>query len=324
MLSVRKIFIWFLISAFHYSYQHAAMGLCLHPMTRASQIRLQALQQHRRGGSQRIVGLLECKSGTNHHHHHLYPWSSLGGDAALLGPPPQNEVLSKFLQRAIVTLPAWLVISPQFYYLFQERKQHVNAADLPYGPRWAIANAATDLSGTWIPIITSEFQTAFDAFASTCCDLSFLRRKLVVQFLGKTSEIIHQTQRGRHLEIVSANPVGQWNRTLVASGTTSTDQTNSTTTTTSTSSRFFFQPILQTVQDPEGNSVHMEAWWEDAGTVHRSWLRGKVDGVFESSRYLESPNVMVCESTFHPSSSGHSQRQKEKVSVVWRYNRADV
>jgi len=354
-------------------HRHHVMALvCLQPLTASSQLRLQTLERMRGSTSQSTAAaaggsswLLDCTRRTTMASKEEQPqqhtpslsllgdgasYSNMSSEAAGSHDDFWPAAVEKFLSNLEhATRTAWLKLSPEFFDLFQQRAAEYlsssssSSANDPYGPRWAIANTGIDLSGTWIPIVTSDFKQAFDSFLSTCCGqfYPYFRRKIMVNFLGLTKEVIQQHQMGRTLEIVSSNPVGQWNRTLVASGTRSSrkgGRTNRSTTT--TTDAMFFVPIYQTVQDPEGDMVEIEAWWENGGTVHRSWLRGiphatssntnhkdknkhkvKANGIFESRRYLESRNVLVCESTFHPSTT--ASRSIQMARVVWRYSRAN-
>ena len=79
-----------------------------------------------------------------------------------------------------------------------------------------------------------------------------------------------------------------------------------------------------TIKDPDGDIVQVEAWWEQEGTVHKSWLRDKPSvygGAFETSRYMESENVLVCESKFHPSSTAPASKKFKYGHVIWKYKR---
>lgn len=104
-----------------------------------------------------------------------------------------------------------------------------------------------------------------------------------------------------HTLKVATNPAGNWNRTLVAS-----DSAN---------------PLNTTIIDPDGDAVQVEAWWEDDGTKHKSLLQGKPrveGGVFETVRYLESEDIMVCESSFLPPASS---KKFKYGSVIWKFDR---
>lgn len=83
-----------------------------------------------------------------------------------------------------------------------------------------------------------------------------------------------------------------------------------------------YEPFYTQFKDPDGDSVQVEAWWEQDGTVHKSWLRNKprvLGDELESTRYLESANVLVCESLFHPPPDSHPKFQQARI--VWRFQR---
>lgn len=127
-------------------------------------------------------------------------------------------------------------------------------------------------------------------------------RKVVVNGIAYQKEVIRQLHDGVHLEIVATNPVGNWNRTLIAS-----DELN---------------PFNVTITDPDGDEVKLEAWWEENGTRHKSFLRGKPNldgGIFETVRFLESDNVLVCESSFHPNPC--TIPKFKYGHVVWKFQR---
>jgi hypothetical protein len=139
-------------------------------------------------------------------------------------------------------------------------------------------------------------------------------------------EHVQQLQRGRELDIVSANPAGRWHRTLVASEDNAIDS-----------------PFNVTIVDPDGDSIQVEAWWEQHGTRHRSWLRGKPNlygGFIQTIRYLQQeepqddnaddnnkndnsppPTFMICESTFHPHPQAPPSKNFQPGRVVWKYQR---
>jgi hypothetical protein len=176
--------------------------------------------------------------------------------------------------------------------------------DPPVGSRWAISNNTTNLSGKWKPIITSAFKKEYDQYLSNCSQ-PFVFRNLCLNFVGLTREEIKQ--QGRELRIKGTNPVGVWERTLVSSGSDSYNEE--------------YEPINSTFKDPDDETVYVESWWQDEGTVHKSWLRGKprvCGGHFESTRYLEDEDILVCESVFHP--NGAPKRFSPAV-VKWRFRR---
>ena len=155
-------------------------------------------------------------------------------------------------------------------------------------------SSTTDLSGTWKPIVTSKFKDQYDEYLLNCSQ-SFVFRKIVVNGIGLQKEIIHQHEND--LQIIATNPAGDWERTLIHN-----------------------EEI--TIVDPDGDCVKVESAWEEEGMVHRSWLRGKPrvhGGVFDTRRYLESDNVLVCESNFIPSKGGDDRFKFGHV--IWRFER---
>eukprot|EP00581_Thalassiosira_minuscula_P005987 CAMPEP_0183735868 /NCGR_PEP_ID=MMETSP0737-20130205/47784_1 /TAXON_ID=385413 /ORGANISM="Thalassiosira miniscula, Strain CCMP1093" /LENGTH=285 /DNA_ID=CAMNT_0025969725 /DNA_START=118 /DNA_END=971 /DNA_ORIENTATION=- len=161
--------------------------------------------------------------------------------------------------------------------------------------RQSTAADDVDLSGTWKPIVTEQFKEEYDDYLLNCSQ-SFMFRKVVVNGIGYQKESIRQLNDGVDLEIIATNPAGNWNRTLVASVES--------------------QPLNVTITDPDGDVVQVEAWWEENGTRHKSLLRGKPrvkGGVFETVRYLESEDVLVCDSSFFPAPSSSSKFKYGRV-----------
>ena len=96
-----------------------------------------------------------------------------------------------------------------------------------------------------------------------------------------------------------------WERELVSSG---ADEENEE-----------YEPALIPIVSADEEDVYSEAWWENKGTVHVSWLRGVKKyggGSFESRRYLDGQDVLVCESTFFPDDSART-----KAKITWRFKR---
>jgi hypothetical protein len=169
--------------------------------------------------------------------------------------------------------------------------------------RQSSAASHVDLSGTWRPIVTPEFKQEYDQYLLNCSE-SYMFRKVIVNGISLQKESIRQLDDGAQLQIVASNPVGNWNRTLVASA----------------------EPTNVTIKDPDGDVVQVEAWWEQEGTVHKSWLRDKpriLGGAFETARYLESENVLVCESRFHPSPTTSASKNFKYGHVVWKFKREE-
>jgi hypothetical protein len=164
--------------------------------------------------------------------------------------------------------------------------------------RSAVAAANIDLTGHWKLVVTEDFKAEYDKYL-TLLGQPFLVRSVALGIIGLTTEETIQTNQGRNLEIKGRNVRGVWDRTLVASE----DATMTT-----------------SIVTADGEPVEAEAWWEEQGTVHRSWLRGVKKyggGAFESKRYLQdNGNTYVCESTFHPDDVA-----REKARVTWRFHR---
>lgn len=173
------------------------------------------------------------------------------------------------------------------------------------GDRWAVSSPKVDLSGKFVLINSKDFQKEYDVYLADL-DQPTLVRTIAVKIIGSTSEEMKQTDDGRTLFIRGRNPRGVWDRDLIASG---SDEKSTE-----------FNPILTPLVTLDGDKVVAEAWWEEDGTVHRSWLRGGKKyggGDFESRRYLEDDgNVYVCETTFHRTGT-----REGKASVTWRFRR---
>jgi hypothetical protein len=194
----------------------------------------------------------------------------------------------------------------------------------PRGTRWAMAANTSQLSGNWRPIVTPAFRKTYDEYLQNCSE-PLLPRKLITSLLHTTREVIDHN--GRNLTITSTNPAGTWSRTLVSSGAENT-----------VNNKDEYDVVLSEIIDPDKESVTVESWWEDHGTVHRSVLRGKSrvrGGTFETLRYLEKndssssrdtvidegnkvDDILIVESFFHPSPESQGFRNGH---VQWRYER---
>ena len=185
----------------------------------------------------------------------------------------------------------------------------------PEHERWAVASSAVDLSGDWTIIADDRFRKQYNAYLANL-GFGFVLRNVALGVIGTTTEHTRQTADGRHLLIRGKNPRGVWERTLVASGYPDFDTHSSLT------ESVHYEHRKVTVQTADLEAVEAEAWWEDGGTIHRSWLRGGTKyggGDFESYRYLEEGSngqVLVCRSIFHP-----NDKSKPRAEVVWRYKR---
>lgn len=222
----------------------------------------------------------------------------------------QSDILNKDSSSSktaeILTLPEQVSTDPA---LASIEATLDTTANTPQGPRWAVAAAATDLSGTWKPMITPAFKEAYEKYLINCGEGLFFR-KAILAAIGLGKEIYEQRDKGRELLITGVSPVAKWGRTLVASGTEA--------------GKLDYEPIFTSFRDPDGDLVQVEAWWENEGTVHKSMLRGKarvLGGEFESRRYLlpDDDSILVCESIFHPPPGDHPKFQKDQVE--WRFQR---
>ncbi|KAL3796369.1 hypothetical protein ACHAW5_001695 [Stephanodiscus triporus] len=176
--------------------------------------------------------------------------------------------------------------------------------------RWAMSAPNVDLSGEWTLIADDAFKQEYDAYLKQL-GFSGITRKVACSLISRTAEITKQSDNGRKLFLKGINPKGEWERLLTASGypdfdTDSKDSSH----------------VKTSIKTADAEDVDAEAWWEELGTKHRSWLRGGKKyggGDFESLRYLEegsNGSVLVCVSTFHPNDAS-----KEKAVVTWRFKR---
>ena len=188
----------------------------------------------------------------------------------------------------------------------QHRVEGTATTNMPIGPRWAVAADTTDLSGNWRPIVSTEFKDQYDEYLKNCTQSGFFR-KVVLSTLGLIEDEIRQS--GQNLTMISKNPAGSWTRTLVSSGAEVNQQE--------------YVPIQVTITDPDKDKVQVEAWWEQEGSVHRSFLRLKPrvkGGEFETLRYLENDNVLITESIFHPPKEPNRGAFKPGY-VKWKFKR---
>jgi hypothetical protein len=175
------------------------------------------------------------------------------------------------------------------------------------GDRWAVAAQGTDLSGHWNikPFVTADFKKEYDHYLKMLGQPSIVR-SVAVSIVSMTTEETIQTKQGQELMIRGKNVRGIWERTLLASG--------------AERSKSDFEATRTPMITCDSEHVEAEAWWEQGGTVHRSWLYGIQrygGGSFESLRYLENNGqVLVCESIFHP-----NDKNRDKASITWRFQR---
>lgn len=88
----------------------------------------------------------------------------------------------------------------------------------PVGERWAIAGNGVDLSGKYRVIVTEEFKKAYDEYLASLGQ-PLIVRTVALGIIGRTTEELSMTEKGKYLLIRGTNARGIWDRTLVASGT---------------------------------------------------------------------------------------------------------
>lgn len=177
----------------------------------------------------------------------------------------------------------------------------------PTGSRWAVSAPGIDLSGKWKIIATEEFKDAYDKYLKRLGQPSIVR-SVALSIVDMTTEEVTQSDEGRSLCIKGKNLRGIWDRTLVASGSDYGSEHGD-------GEEHMRVPLV--TADKE--KVDAESWWEANGTVHISWLRGVKKyggGDFESRRYLENDDKLICESEFHP-----HRGDKEKAFIQWTFER---
>jgi len=171
--------------------------------------------------------------------------------------------------------------------------------------RWAVAAPSVDLSGNWTIITTDSFKKSYDRYLALLGQ-PLIVRSVALSIVGLTTEETRQSEGGRKLWIRGKNARGVWERTLTASGADSDAAIND------------FTPVLTPIVTIDAEKVESEAWWENNGMVHRSWIRGVTKyggGDFEAIRYLEQDGkVFVCETTFHPNDA-----RRDKPQVTWKF-----
>lgn len=187
---------------------------------------------------------------------------------------------------------------------FRSFKEMLLAKPATNGETKALRSAtthSTDLSGKWQLVVSEDFKTNYDDYLHRLGQPSIVR-SVALSIIGMTSEETVQSDEGRELKIRGRNMRGNWERVLKASPGD--------------------RPLVIPIITADNETVQSECWWEDNGSVHRSWLHGVQKyggGNFESRRYLEDEGqTLMCESTFHP-----LDQSKEKASVVWKFKRVD-
>lgn len=170
--------------------------------------------------------------------------------------------------------------------------------------RTAVAAPDVDLSGNWSMIISESFKKDYDEYLKKLGQ-PLIVRSVALGIVGMTTEETIQTNKGRELQIRGKNARGMWERTLYTSQGAAKED---------------YIPLVTDIVTADAETVSSEAWWEDGGRIHKSWLRGGSKyggGDFESKRYLENDGkVLVCESVFHP-----NDKTREKAQVTWKFLR---
>jgi len=161
------------------------------------------------------------------------------------------------------------------------------------------AASSVDLSGDWAMIDSEEFKQEYDEYLRRLGQ-PIIVRGIALGIIGLTTESTEQRDQGRELFIRGTNARGVWERTLCSSTAE--------------------EPLEIDVVTADAEIVKAEAWWEDDGKVHVSWMRGVSKyggGDFASRRFLEQGGkVLVCETVFHP-----NDVTREKAKVTWKFLR---
>lgn len=184
--------------------------------------------------------------------------------------------------------------------------------DMPSGDRWAIAAPGVDLSGKWELIVTDAFKVEYDKYLAGLGQPKIVRSvALSGPVIGQTMEELIQIDGGKSLLIRGKNIRGTWDRTLIASGSTKCSPD--------------FEPLITPIPTVDQEIVQCEAWWEDEGKSHVSWMRGVTmytGGSFYSKRYMEEKeneddeDVYVSEGFFE-----FDDPKKERNVLTWRFRR---
>ena len=184
--------------------------------------------------------------------------------------------------------------------------------ETPSGDRWSVAAPGVDLSGKWELIVTNDFKKQYDKYLAGLGQPRIVRSvALSGPVIGQTMEELIQIDQGHSLIIKGTNVRGTWDRTLVASGSTKTSAT--------------FEPLITPIRTVDQELVDAEAWWEDEGKAHVSWMRGVTmygGGSFYSKRYFEEKEneddetVYACEGFFE-----FNDPKKENNELTWRFRR---
>ena len=190
----------------------------------------------------------------------------------------------------------------------KESETELATAKLPKGTRWSISAPHIDLTANWKIVVNDQFKEDYDKYLKNLGQPALVR-SIAVSIVELTTEEIIQGDQGRTLCIKGKNLRGVWERTLLSSGSDGDNGFDE-------NSQEHDQIDLITA---DKEKVKAEAWWEEEGTVHRSFLRGVKKyggGDFESRRYLEDDGqTLVCESMFHPNDG------EGKATVKWTFTR---
>lgn len=184
--------------------------------------------------------------------------------------------------------------------------------ETPRGDRWSVAALGVDLSGKWELIVTNDFKKKYDRYLEGLGQPKIVRSvALSGPVISKTMEELIQIDQGHSLIIRGTNVRGTWDRTLVASGSTKHSEK--------------FEPLITPIRTVDQELVEAEAWWEDEGKAHVSWMRGVTmygGGSFYSKRYFEKKEheddetVYACEGFFE-----FNDPKKENNELTWRFRR---
>eukprot|EP00594_Rhizosolenia_setigera_P020255 CAMPEP_0178961088 /NCGR_PEP_ID=MMETSP0789-20121207/13449_1 /TAXON_ID=3005 /ORGANISM="Rhizosolenia setigera, Strain CCMP 1694" /LENGTH=232 /DNA_ID=CAMNT_0020644757 /DNA_START=902 /DNA_END=1600 /DNA_ORIENTATION=+ len=88
---------------------------------------------------------------------------------------------------------------------------------IPRGLRWAISNSSVDLSGNWVLAVSPEWKNEYDLYLQSL-GINIFVRKISLSVIHGTKEETIQIENGLELKIISVNPKGKWERTLISSG----------------------------------------------------------------------------------------------------------
>eukprot|EP00985_Skeletonema_marinoi_P034722 scaffold44645_cov95-Skeletonema_marinoi.AAC.1 len=173
------------------------------------------------------------------------------------------------------------------------------------------ATASVDFTGNWTLLVDDSFKSEYDSYLRKLGQ-PMLVRTVAMTVIGSTKEEAIQSEGGKQLFIRGMNVRGSWERTLEASESDAVEEEGS--------MHAVEGHVLKPMVTADEEEVEVASWWEDGGKVHRSWVVGGKKyggGDFENKRYLsDNGNMLVCESTFHPSEEG-----REKATVTWRFLR---